>query len=295
MLDKCDELNKFYYSLKDYDAETELRFIINNYLLSLLGISCDANALELIEINDVDKISKSIVYYNDGKIILKCSRNSIRGYSIPLSIQNDKFKESYLKKIRVVFEEILKVTYNDLKEDKIKNKYSSFAKVLIEYDYAVQRGICHWIADNCAEKVEHLLIILENWSNKTYEGKKVPFAFVVDTIRNDGSFDYIDFLYEEYSATFTDGITSIVELDRELKFHKYKSLTENNIINSTDITYSPYRFAQVIMGFTKGKSKVGVILLTSGDIILIKDGKIELIKRDGNWINFNNDVNVHAW
>ena len=29
------------------------------------------------------------------------------------------------------------------------------------------------------------------------------------------SINYIDFLYEEYSATFTDGITSIVELDSE--------------------------------------------------------------------------------
>lgn len=288
-----EPLKKFYYSLKDYDQETELRFIINNYLLSLLGIACDADSLEPIEIADADKQKKSNIYFDIDKIVFKSNRNSSKGFCVPVSIDRNDFKEAYLSKIRVVYEELQKVTYNSFnKTDKIQNKYSSFAKVLSEYDYAVQRGICHWIADNCPEQLEHLLISLEKWSSKTYEGKKVPFAFVVDLTNNEGSFDYIDFLYEEYSATFTDGITSIVELDSELQFIKYNSLTENNMIPATDITSSPYRFAQVIMEFTKGKNKVGVVLLTSGDIILIKDAKIELIKRDGNWINFNKDIFV---
>lgn len=288
-----EPLKKFYYSLKDYDQETELRFIINNYLLSLLGIACDINSLEPIEILDPDKQMKSNIYFDVDKIIFKSNRDLSKGFYVPVSIDGNDFKESYLSKIRVVYEELQKVTYNNFNNaNKSNKKYTSFAKVLSEYDYAVQRGICYWIADNCSEQLEHLLISLEKWSSKTYEGKKVPFAFVVDLTSKEGIFDYIDFLYEEYSATFTDGITSIVELDSELQFIKYNSLTKNNMIPATDITSSPYRFAQVITNFTEGNNKVGVILLTSADIILIKNGKIELIKRDGNWINFNKDIFV---
>lgn len=286
-------LKKFYYLLEEYNQETELRFIINNYLLSLLGIACEENSLKEIKIDNVDRQQKSNIYFDNDKIVFKGSRNFSKGYYVSVSTEKDTFKDSYLSKIRVVYEEFLKVTYNNFSvENVVLNNYLSFAKVLNEYDYAVQRGICRWIADRYSEELEHLLISLEKWSSKTYEGKKVPFAFVVDLNRNDGSFNYIDFLYEEYSATFTDGITSIVELDRKLKFIKYNSLTENNMIPATDITSSPYRFAQVIMEFTKGNNKIGVLLLTSGDIILIKNAKIELIKRDGNWINFNKDIFV---
>ncbi len=287
-------LMKFYYSMKDYDQETELRFLINEYLLSLLGIACDAGSLEQIVINDEDNKQHSNIYFDTDKIIFKNSRNSTKGYYVSVSIEEEgEFKETYLSKIRLVYDELLKVTYNNFNtNDKILNKYSSFAKALSSYDYAVQRGICHWIADNCTEQIEHLLLSLEKWSSKTYEGKKVPFAFVVDLKSVDGSFNYMDFLNEEYSATFTDGITSIVELDNRLHFIKYLSLTKDNMIPTIDISSSPYRFAQVIMEFTKGKNKVGIILLTSGDIILIKDAKIELIKRDGNWINFNKDIFV---
>lgn len=288
-----ETLKKFYYSLEGYNQEVELKFIISNYLLSLLGITCDAESLAEIEIDDINKQQKSNIYFDKDKIVFKSNRNSSKGFYVSTSMDENDFKESYLSKIRVVYEEIQKVTYNNFNKGKnILNEYSSFAKVLSEYDYAVQRGICHWIADNCPEKLEHLLISLEKWSSKTYEGKKVPFAFIVDLMSNNGVFNYIDFLYEEYSATFTDGITSIVELDKDLQFIKYNSLTENNIIPATDITFSPYRFAQVITNFTGGKNKVGVVLLTSGDLILIKDAKIELIKRDGSWINFNKDIFV---
>ena len=293
MISEKAQLKKFYYSLEEYDYETELKFIINNYLLSLLGISCDVDSLKEIELMTLQERNNSNIYFNENKIIFKSNRISSKGFCIDVSTKDDEFKDSYLSKIRVVYEELCKITYNNFNKDNaILNNYSSFAKIICEYDYAVQRGICHWIADDCPEQLEHLLIILEKWSSKTYEGKKVPFAFVINLKNTNGSFNYINFLYEEYSATFTDGITSIIELDKNLNFIKYDSLTENNNIIGTNISSSPYRFAQVIENFTKGNNKVGIVLLTSGDIILIKNTKIELIKRDGYWINFNKDIFV---
>ena len=45
-----EALKNFYYSFEGYTQEVELKFIITNYLLSLLGITCDAESLEEIEI-----------------------------------------------------------------------------------------------------------------------------------------------------------------------------------------------------------------------------------------------------
>ncbi|MDE7384141.1 MAG: hypothetical protein K2M84_00105, partial [Anaeroplasmataceae bacterium] len=231
-------------------------------------------------------------FYDNSQLIFRGNRTSTTGYAIKVS--NECFKETFLKKIRNVFDELLKVTYNDfnVKEHKILNNYNSFTKVINAYNYAVQRGITTWIADKSAEQLEHLLMLLEKWSSKTYEGSKVPFAFIVNLRSKEGTFDYANFLEEEYSATFTDGITSIIELDKNLKFLKYHSITKNNTISETDISKTPFRFSQVITKFTKGNNNVAIILLTSGDIILIKNAKIELIKRDGKWINFNKDVFV---
>lgn len=279
--------------MQNYDKTAELNFIIKEYILSLLGIVCENSYLKKIRLDEIKAFEKkTTIFYENSQLIFRGNRTSTEGYVIDIS--DECFKESYIKKIRRVFDELLKVTYNDFnsKETKLLNEYSSFAKAINAYNYAVQRGITAWIADDNAERIEQLLILLERWACKTYEGVKVPFTFTIDLKSDKGTFDYAEFLEEEYSATFTDGITSVIELDKNLKFLKYHSITENDVIKETVISTSPFRFSQVLMNFTTGKNKVTVILLTSGDIILIKDGKIELIKRDGKWINFNKDVFV---
>ena len=274
-------------SLKSYTIEKELSFIIREYFLSLLGIVWDKDELKIHIVTSDEVINSNITLLNN-KIIFLSNKNSNSGFEIEVS---ETFKESYLSRTRPIYDEILKVTYNNFEKGTgVLNDYDCISKMIATYEWAVQKGICKWLADMCAESFNKLLCTLENWSTKTYEGKKVPFAFCIDFQSSQGTFNYLDFLEEEYSATFSDGITSIIELDKNLCFVKYNSLTENNIYNQVDLSTTPLRFSQVIMSFTK--NKIGVLLLTNGDLVIIKNKKIELIKRNAKWVNFNKDVFV---
>lgn len=279
--------NNYIYDIKKYSLNDELKFIIKEYFLSLLGIVLNENEFKNYTVRN-KKIINSTVFLEKNHIVFLGSKKSKEGFKIPIA---STFKENHLAKIRMIYDEIIKVTYNDFEvSGHILNKYDNFSRLLAAYEYAVQRGVANWISDGNSEHFMRLLSVLEKWSTKTYEGKSMPFGFVINFRYSSGKFNYIDFLEEEYAATFSDCITSIIELDNEMRFIQYHSTTENNVYRQTDLSNTPYRFSQVIENFTKGK--VGVFLLTNGDIIIIRNARIELIKRNGKWINFNKDVFV---
>ena len=98
----------------------------------------------------------------------------------------------------------------------------------------------------------------------------------------------IDFISEEYSAVFTDGITSIVEIDKECNYIDYHStLHQKELLNDNlEDIYLPIRFAQIIYENVKD-DKVGVFLLVNGDIIIAQNRRISFVRRSGRWLNFS--------
>ena len=164
---------------------------------------------------------------------------------------------------------------------------------------AVQKGICDWCAGMHNSSFYRLLQILEQWSVQTYEGKKVTFGFVMDP-RAKQHFDnnkygtWFDFIKDDYAATLTDCIHSVILLDKDCCFSEYLSVTEGNIIDEYHLKGAlPYRFARVIDKYVTG-SRVGVFLLNNGDIIISKNQAIRLIKRNLKWINFSYDAFENA-
>lgn len=170
------------------------------------------------------------------------------------------------------------------------------------YKYAVDRGIASWIISNNTDNLEmmdKLFNCLEQWSLKTYEGHKVCFGIIVNNTDEKTQFsssengigNFISFLQEEYAAVLSDGITSVFEIDNECNLIKYSSITENDLIEPTELSnFLPYRFSQTITKFVDSPKKVGIFLLTNGDIILAKNSKIYFIKRNGRWLNFSFDI-----
>lgn len=167
------------------------------------------------------------------------------------------------------------------------------------YDYAISRGISRWILGSSKaeeiNKVEKLFVALDKWKDKTYEGHNVCFGIVIDqeaqifAEENDQKIygDFISFFEDEYSAVLTDGISSVFQLDRNCNLIKYRSLTEAGEVSSYSPAYTqPYRFAQSMTQFTEG-NKVGLYLLTNGDLIVAKNTKLQFIRRNGKWLNFS--------
>lgn len=134
-----------------------------------------------------------------------------------------------------------------------------------------------------AEKTLYgILAQIESWASKTYEGQKKTFGIVMctDSMPTNGStFDYVDFLKSDYSATINDGIYSAVELYADGSFKAH--LTIDNV-GKDQLPSIPYPFS----GFAKlcDRDKIGIILTDSGDILIINDRKLCYTKHNGYWL-----------
>lgn len=269
--------------LTEYTYKEEFDFIFKKYLAPLIGVNITGISLE-----EIPNKKGKLVQIDNQKLCFYETSESKFCYAIQIS---KNFPNQCLGLLNSVYDGLNQIRYREM-DGKIKNSYQDFEQLVTNYEYIVQKKVVNWLCGNQPSTgVLKLIDILQDWNSKTYEGKKVPFAFTVDLSRNDGNFAFEDFLYEEYSATFSDGITSIIHLDANLNFLDYASITslENEMMDYKD---TPYRFCQVIKSFTK--NKIGVFLLTSGDIILVKNCIIELVKREGKWLNFNKDVFIQV-
>lgn len=160
------------------------------------------------------------------------------------------------------------------------------------YQMAIQRGICDWMVGEEMKPVEKLLTLLEKWAVQTYEGKKVTFGFFINpkddslptAIRGE---TWLKFLENDYSAVLTDCIHSVIQLDKTCGFVRFLSLAEGGTISAHQLSpFLPLRFSQCIDKYIRG-SAVGIFLLNNGDIVLSKEGKINLVKRNLHWLNFS--------
>lgn len=128
------------------------------------------------------------------------------------------------------------------------------------------------------ETLYSVLARFDQWALKTYEGKHISLGVIVDCKESPNpSFDYIDFLSQNYSATISDGLFSCVEIYADGTFHNHiPSLSEKNGLYT--IPYPHQGFAQVC-----DNGKIGVLLTTEGDIIIISKCCLAYSKHNGRW------------
>lgn len=167
------------------------------------------------------------------------------------------------------------------------------------YASTVQSGICRWLAgDQPGNRMDALFSELETWSVKTYEGKSVTMGFLINleaksNFRVDGK-KWLDFMKDDAAAMLTDCIHSVIELDTQCDFVAYRSLSEGNRIPACRLSHKvPLRFSQMIQTQVVDK-KLGVFLLSNGDIVLAKDQEIRFVRRNLRWLNFSYTAFRHA-
>lgn len=139
-----------------------------------------------------------------------------------------------------------------------------------------------------ATVLHSILCKMQEWSGRTYEGKNVPFGLVVDfsvTAAPD-AVSYLHFLENDSSAVFTDGIFSGILLDKDGKLISF--LTRNtpapaNVKNQD--MFVPFQFFDIAQHCDK--DAVGIIVLTNGEILLIKNRAICFAKRGNKWVSFD--------
>lgn len=197
-----------------------------------------------------------------------------------------------------IMRELLKVAEYKFDSDFAKkNHYGINAQSNASYksrvfDLAYELGMC----SSLTQKDEHAIVLhtvisrMVEWAARTYEGKNVPFGIVVDFSipESNNSADYLHFLENDCSAVFTDGIFTGIQLDRKgnIKSFLTRECVPEKVIEGHDV-FVPFQFENLAR-FCVG-SAVGIIALTNGEILLIKDQAVKYAKRGRKWVFFDWD------
>ena len=166
--------------------------------------------------------------------------------------------------------------------------------------FNVQLALCEFInkRKTYVENIEELNLLINNldiWSRRTYEGERVEMVYVFANTKDipslvDDGVDINDVIMKDFMAPITDFGQSAILLDRFCNIIGHFSLTNNK--NSTDYS-SPYNinnFLNSIMKKDGYNDCLVIALINNGDILLIREGKLQFAKRRGQWYIFNDTI-----
>lgn len=281
---KTDELYK--------NQLEEFKYIIEHYILKLLGLT--KRPINNIGSKDGVLLNQMIYYLND---CIYFKANDYSNICCKVDAKNWCKKSNFNYEIKVL-KKILEFAPFGLGSNE-KIFYKDINQKKLSYEYALEYGLCLALVERDVDctNIYNLIISLEDWSSKTYEGKKVPFAFVIDVNEEAPkvAIDYLDFLKSDFSATITDGISSIIELDYNCKLKRYLSICENDFLYHDKLNNKmiPLRFAQILYKYVTGK-RLGVFLLVNGDILLAKNSELLYVKRNNKWINIHGERYINT-
>lgn len=218
---------------------------------------------------------------------------------------NGKTVEYILKRSLRVINSLLKVyVSHSLCGLEVYNAYDEAIEMAI-VALALNKPLHSPEMESLIKAICRLLKQLTKWSNRTYEGRKVPFAYMINytpydygihanevTDKNDKIVTNLnsinDFLNDDASALLTDGITSYFDVDEAISYKvvdTYYDAESESGFTKRITPIVPYRFAS--FGYACDGSKLGIVLTVQGDILFIKNRKLIFAKRNGNWYAYD--------
>ncbi|MCL2222801.1 MAG: hypothetical protein FWC20_10715 [Oscillospiraceae bacterium] len=273
------------------EAREEFRYVLEEYILRLLPVK---GSLVFKEPSSSVKSEKHIKYYKSNNRIhfYPSLTNSPFYFRISSETAPNTSAVPNTSAAEDILREILRASQYSYNSCGVYE--SNYYEVKINgmpvykkqrFDLAFEVGLSHWLGGT---SVYRLLEKMHKWSQKTYEGKKMPFSFIIDAKdKTKGNSDYIQFLDSPHSAVFTDGMTSGIALDNSGLIVKYFSASEDQLQhNDNHLTLAPYRFidfANMCYTDSNGSVWIGVIAQSNGDILVFKRRQIVFAKRSGTW------------
>ena len=272
---------------------TQERFskIIEKYILPLMPIAQEGQTYDLASISFRNKLSGErvqTIQENGTNYIIFCPKQEKQDfyYIAELSCVTN-----HLKTVRIVLDSLLsavsRLNISDMKRAGFYMDAICHASVTL--------GICILLTATAEEAflLADVIKAFETWAQRTYEGRKVPFGIIVDfddkNNVNEGQ-DYISFLDSKYSASFTDGVFSAILLNANGKIVEhialpYKEKKYDSNHKGKFYSLTPTRFAN----FSRlcNAQKVGIIALSNGDILTIKNTEMMYAKREGHWLAYS--------
>lgn len=281
-------------SVRSENAKKEFMELVSKYILPLFDVrgnlKCKCESVFNKELISIVKDNNNQTYAR----FYPCIADEIT--PSPFYCEVGIYSSTALKKpASRILKELLKVTEYDCRNFSKKRNYGIGGKRQNSYksrtlDLAFEIGMCQWIASNKEDAtILHTIISrMIEWSGKTYEGKSVPFGIVIDFEKEAalGAADYLHFLTNDSSAVFTDGIFTGILLDKNGKVISFLTRDDSREEKKYDKDiFVPYKFVDIAKYCRD--SAIGVIVLTNGEILIIKDQAICFAKRGRNWVTFD--------
>lgn len=284
------------YEIRKKNAQDEFKDIVSTYMIPLMDTrgklkfrDRSVTNTELVSIQQNEMGQSTIYFY---------PRIGTEENPSPFYCEIASYSGAELKKrAACILDEILMATEYDYSPRFLKKRDygKSFARQKSYkgryLDLAFELGMCRWLTPdyNDASILHTIISRMIEWSSKTYEGKSVPFGIVIDFKKAaaDDAADYLHFLENDSSAVFTDGIFTGILLDKRGKVLSF--LTRNTAspqMEADKEIFVPYQFEDIAQHCVD--ETIGIIVLTNGEILLIKNREVCFAKRGRRWISFSN-------
>ena len=148
----------------------------------------------------------------------------------------------------------------------------------------IEKAICKALSNSASTTLATLINSITHWGLRTYEGKKIQFGFIL-TNKNGSktsspNLHISRILKRDFSALISDGTNTCMEISRDGYLTGYISTPkyENQAL------LAPYNYLKIANLCTG--SKIGVCLVSEGDILIFKDKSLLFAKRNGKWVSF---------
>lgn len=277
-------------------AKNEFTEIVNTYMLPLF------DARGKVKIKEIHSNNSELVSYlknEKGQGLFRfypciCEKTS----QSPFYCEVGTYSSPAIKKrLASILREILKVSEYNCFNNAVRKQRNYGTKTCRHDSYkqrtfqlAFEIGMCTWLtADYKKATVLHsILCKMQEWTGKTYEGKNVPFGLVVDFSADASpeSVSYLHFLENDSSAVFTDGIFSGILLDKNGNLLSFLTRnTPSRVIAKNQDMFVPFQFVDLAQHCNR--DSVGIIVLTNGEILLIKNRAVCFAKRGSKWVSFD--------
>ena len=288
---------------KRYDNfSEEYSYFLKEYLFRLFGVTKDIVPLPVLLNGSWEfprvRVTESWIFFSAYKKTY---------FKISVSDMPYVDEDSVSLAISIIDAFLICAEYKSTNETERRNRYRSEVARDRAYKLAIQDGISRWIfGSSDAETLAKFFDLIEKWSVKTYEGKHVSLGFLVNPSSQKEAIlpfdELLDFLNDDSSAVLSDCIHSVLEVDRECNLIDYHSITDdlNHLPACTLNSNVPIRFVQIVQSYLPqrvneaGSDKVGVFLLSNGDILLVKNGTTRFVKRNLQWLNLSESAFINS-
>lgn len=272
----------------------EFKYFLEKHLFPLLGIVKKSltDSLLKVDINEgfVVQIANTIYF----------SVSGWRLFSLDIT-GTDGLTEDNIKLANRIIQAYLPISeYKRIGSGRQNSSYPNKTKHKTEYNVyrdsvcsqAIETGISYWIVgDQSSEYIQNFFSILKQWAVKTYEGRRVTMGFILNPDAKSTCIceygNWLSFMDSDSAAVLTDCIHSVIELDAECNFIRHISASEGDRFDHCSLNHCvPLRFTQIVQTHVV-LNKVGIFLLSNGDIALAKNRSICFLRRNLRWLNLS--------